>query len=105
MTEHSPTPWLWVDLTGDDETQWWLNSTSGETILFAAEHRNLHIKNANAEFMIRAVNSHDDLVAALEELTDAYLQLHASGVSVTNRSAYFRARNALAKARGEQVAS
>jgi len=37
------------------------------------------IGNANAEFIVRAVNSHDALVAALKEITEHYCALVNSG--------------------------
>lgn len=50
---------------------------------------------ANAAFIVRACNSHDDLVAALEQMTAHYEHLDDGDGSIQ------QARAAIAKAKGE----
>lgn len=57
MSEHTPLPWRL-------EQKWhWVVGPNGESI---ARIRRLDERPANAEFIVRACNSHDDLLAALE---------------------------------------
>lgn len=59
-------------------------------------------RRANAALIVRAVNAHDDLVAALES---AFFALGRAGANANRqhdgREAWEQARAALAKARGE----
>ena len=58
-------------------------------------------RDANAEFIVRACNAHDDLVAALEAIADQDLT-YLNGMVTEGKismSSIFNARAALAKAR------
>lgn len=63
-------------------------------------------RDANAEFIVRAVNSHDALVAALEEarnaLNDMAKDTSSSAIAIQNKAvtAYMRARDSFAKVTG-----
>ena len=60
---------------------------------------------ANAEFIVRAVNAHDDLLAALKDVIAA-LQADAPGTPLNNRkydALGARARAAIAKAEATHV--
>lgn len=56
---------------------------------------------ANAAFIVRAVNAHDDLLAALEHLTEAIGDEGDFEYVTGDRGIYPAVRAALAKARGE----
>lgn len=81
--EHTPTPWF-VCTDPQNET-WHAGRTIGteertggrrvaDPCLFDADE----IAHANAAFIVRAVNNHDDLVAALEALIDVSSEAFAS---------------------------
>jgi hypothetical protein len=63
--QHTPTPWhhsecfLWACVTTKADGR-------GEVVCTAAS-RDESAARANAEFIVRAVNAHDDLLAALKE--------------------------------------
>lgn len=59
--------------------------------------------DATAAFVIRAVNSHGDLYAALEEVREslAYLGERSPAIAKTHWFDLVKIENALAKARGE----
>ena len=120
MSEHMPTPWE-VDADFDYDLCF---TEGGQTIsgwqiygpkswpVAAAWVEGIvdrHTGRANAEFIVRAVNSHDRLVEALEAMVRE-IDAHdaAAGISTSALvGAYFRreqvatARAALAAARGE----
>lgn len=93
-----------VKLTSDDERSDQLDDSEHLTEAIHAENR------ANADLIVRAVNSHAELVAALERLTSCaactvdYLRDDQT-IPVTSagywRNAVTSARAALARAKGE----
>src|ERR1700735_2276674 len=75
VSEHTPTPWI---LDGEH-----LRTIvrGAESTIIAVRHRLPAVTHAaNAAFIVRAVNAHDDLVAALKE-TKASLSEYGSAYS------------------------
>lgn len=86
--EHTPTPW----------------SVSGNMIWDA---NNYHVASCNvnndAAFIVRACNAHDELVAACEEAIKAIeLRISMQGAAGYLGNAYKKAKEALAKAKGNE---
>jgi len=71
---------------------------SHELFHFFGETTNEDEDVAGAEFVVRAVNAHDDLVAALESLVNGWEQ-----DGVDHDILVDKARAALAKARGDNA--
>lgn len=80
MGEHTPTPWATEYRKGQNSFygQDIYEAATGETIATAAWYpvalSDTHTttnREANAAFIVKAVNCHDDLVAALEEARSA----------------------------------
>ncbi len=73
MSTHTPTPWF---IAGTGTIRYGEGRDAG---WIATVHwRN---REANAEFLCRAVNAHDDLVAALENIFSrvSYINIHGVG--------------------------
>lgn len=69
-TEHTPTPWK-ANLTHNEPCVY-AGTGSGRGIAYMQAENTPHIENsaeraANAAFIVRACNAHEDLVAALRE--------------------------------------
>lgn len=62
---HTPTPW---NLDSDDLGMWINAECNPIPLAKMCTKNNAHIHEANAAFIIRAVNSHDALVGAVLEL-------------------------------------
>lgn len=99
MTEHTPTPWhLEIEKIGRDESQR-IAISRGATLIAHyetdfVEYPETDEENAaNAAFIVRAVNCHAELVAALEACAE-----HRLLFSVRKK-----VEAALAKARGETL--
>ncbi len=104
-TQHTPTPWIVDERVGVTIlAQKHINAIG---LSWKPEVASCHLgiglewneQEANAEFICRAVNAHDDLVAALEDLIAARSDLSYSADKIA--SAYDFAAKALAKAKGE----
>lgn len=90
-TKHTPLPWGDCGLSVVDR--------NGETIAVAPADKNA---DANIRFIIRAVNSHDELVEALKDMVLEFdLREHRDGCICSCCSAIRQARAALAKATKE----
>ena len=63
MSEHTPTPWA------TKEEMIHAEDGDGRTIATMNHHQRGH-NDADAEFIVRAVNAHDKLLAVLEDLLD-----------------------------------
>jgi hypothetical protein len=63
MTEHTPTPWLVIPPSADRPSRAMVCAAGGANIYDAPLTNETE---ANAAFIVRAVNAHDDLVKALE---------------------------------------
>ena len=82
-TKHTPTPW--ITETSDNKRTTYIVDSATETYLVATLDGNDPVRgsvtaDANALFIVRACNSHDELVAALTRLLDcatapAYMRL------------------------------
>jgi len=63
-TKHTPT--LWTQYIAPKQFHAGICSTNGDQIAFVQNQKDYNIANANAEFIIRAVNSHDALLENLK---------------------------------------
>lgn len=86
MAEHSPLPWMVGERNGNDgdalcgieNTDWTLADVWAD-----AWELTPAIARANADFIVRCVNSHDELLAALRAVVaDAYEMNPCTGESV-----------------------
>lgn len=70
--EHTPLPWM---RNGQTTQDWWRIDGSGERtgFDFLAHPTAIVPDDADAEFIVRAVNNHDALLSALEEAHTALL--------------------------------
>lgn len=104
-SDHTPPPWRQVTLhpnhilgAGQRGDQ---SFSIEPDLVFASRHprEGSVLANANAAFIVRAVNSHDELAALVEELTDELERIAhpADGIGKLRH----RARATLSKARGE----
>lgn len=86
---HTPTPWV------HDRQSDCILDNGGNVIVspYESEH-NIDNDTANAAFIVKAVNAHDDLVAALKALTGH--KAYYEGMMFSERAKM--ARDALAKA-------
>jgi hypothetical protein len=99
MTEHTPTPWHRNIPPASKYNTIFSGRNTHVLHLSSSGLDNKEIE-ANADFIVRAVNAHDDLVAALEaviDYEDVMLPAGSYGEEVHNK-----ARAALAKAKGTE---
>ena len=102
MTKHTPTPWT-ADLGGCITSSGLPIVTGRNGALLATLAMNGHKGAANADFIVRAVNAHDELVAALRRMME---QPTMNPLNMTPEqrvelwAAHDQARAALAKAQG-----
>lgn len=94
MAEHSKTPWR-LGKNGGDDTVFAGNRV---VAMCDTDVNAPHVDKANAAFIVRAVNCHAELVAALELLV-----ADVAGYETWQRPCHAVdvAKSALAKARGE----
>jgi hypothetical protein len=89
--KHTPLPWRQAGVAFE------IKDATGETVGFTVEP-------VDAALIVRAVNAHADLLAALENLKREYESLWSEATDDQhgrpNAPAYKRAKAALAKARG-----
>lgn len=97
MSKHTPTPWRAVRV-GNTLTIAGAVPGYFAEIRGACEGAHGAMGEANAEFIVRAVNAHDDLVAALQNLARLFQALHPSHADWGD---YKAALAAIAKATGE----
>ena len=103
--QHTPTPWKWSDDgTRSHLIQADLEPGDGDDILWHGGA--WAMKPENKAFILRAVNSHDELVEALEELLRHEGDREVDGIGLEHdteplEKAKRKAREALAKAQGE----
>lgn len=102
MSAHAPTPWKIVS-PGPywKEVPWNVHAVSGDIVANthygdSAEGGKAH---ANAEFIVRACNSHDDLLEALEAFTNTFESAKPFELLADLSKAYEKARAALKKAK------
>ena len=109
ITGHTPGPWTIYDDGGEEDSSdiimaWIDDEDSGEKYDIAAMllDRPIGERKANAEFIIRACNSHDALLEALEEY-DLFSQQNdnwSDGDEFDVPEFVLKARAAIAKAKG-----
>lgn len=93
-TKHTPLPW---SQNGNA-----ISSERGNIVFAIGFNTDPKMQIENAALIVRAVNSHDDLVDALEKCHRVLSDLPSTNQSGTRtRKAFEHARAALAKARGE----
>lgn len=100
-TNHTPTPFpLPLRVNGSElTTAIWVEDANGKRVLTV---KNCEIDLERAEFIVRACNSHDALVAALEELLEHVEWRRRIAHETTGpNDCTHRARAALALAKGE----
>jgi hypothetical protein len=102
MSEHNATPWRY---TADNNTSYGrvvIEASDGWTIAWVIDDITSVDPEANAAFIVRAVNAYDDLVAALRpfaELADIFASTGASTIGGPDMGkALAAARAALTKA-------
>lgn len=88
MSEHTPTPWKWDSVYKDGSGPDALRGPNNEDVAVpfldwspepgeGLDDWGLEISDADKEFIVRAVNSHDALAAALEKSQEAVnAQIH-----------------------------
>jgi hypothetical protein len=108
-TAHTPTPWVWIEKPTTAGTvfkvgsQAMVDGTHGCICLYD-DHTSLNphprgTQAANAALIVRACNSHEQLVAALQVTTnDLAVQIESEGKDPAADSRIKRARAALAAA-------
>ena len=76
MSEHTPTPWIVLGvrhqgtLKPEDNTPMYMIGPDGDAVAAVFFDRQTGLGFSDAHFIVTAVNRHDDLVAALEYLSD-----------------------------------
>ena len=76
MSDHTPTPWKLTKVQGTYFYVEW----GGETVVQVDHDSSNAVNEANAEFIVRACNAHDELVAAAREAMDVLCSLDRSPV-------------------------
>jgi hypothetical protein len=96
-TEHTPTPWIFNEYEKWSDFTVWGDNGKIAVVTELGDYLTYEQNCANARHIVRAVNAHDDLVAALEACL-VRLDAHDS----QSAPEALQARAALAKAKGEQ---
>ena len=102
MTEHTPAPWsepYQDDYPGDQG--WWIygNRGKGEYAIACTFVLNPN-QEADARFIVRACNAHDDLLAALETMVSVFRPREEPGPDThVETEAWAMAQAAITKAR------
>jgi len=96
--QHTPVPWTWEN--------WFDPRGNNFPYLQAADGRTVQDQpdTVDGQFILRACNAHDDLLAALAELRDRTLTLsmnEKSSLAEIGRALYDIADAAIAKAKGQ----
>lgn len=107
MMKHTPTPWraydnghYWqIDTTSAEWTYGQVADVCSSKYMYPMPYGTPPVSHekANAEFIVRAVNCHDDLLGALQELADVS-RSYLAHMDAADIVALDRARAALAKA-------
>lgn len=107
-TKHTPTPWTvgYASLSVEGKTEkgvmkildirgWGHLTGRGHGALGLSDEQGKQVQEANAEFIVRACNSHDALVEALEKIANMGNESTVDGHGEAKRIA----RDAIAKAK------
>jgi len=101
--KHTPTPWVYMSTKGIylgcDENQkmaYAIESPSGNSWVLQLD------REANAEFIVRAVNAHDELLRACNALVECQGEKAPTAFNMKFDSAVQKARDAIAKAEAKQ---
>ncbi len=105
-TKHTPTPWFSSADGCIGTTEDGFNPIPHYSGMVEMAYYKEPLALANAEFIVRACNSHDEMIAAVEECIRAEMNrraklLHGSPASDYTNKRIARLVVALAKARGE----
>lgn len=95
---HTPTPWRQSEIN----PMYVLDDARGEIIAECQPHYVDKKSKENAAFIVRAVNAHDELLAALKKIREMVQQCNASNAVAVQE--YLRSGNgakAIAKAEGK----
>ena len=95
--QHTPTPWHQVDNTGA-----LVIDLNGNVMAHCAVQDELPMteRQANAAFIVRAVNSHEELIEALKEVTE-WLAASCTTSDGAQTEAIKQANSAIARAEGK----
>lgn len=96
MSEHTPTPWCAVKY----ESGWALIGPTSDDKIARVEKTNGH---ANAAFIVRAVNAHEELLAALKETLSELRWTSKNGQFPGMDGTIKIAKQAIAKAEGNNM--
>jgi hypothetical protein len=96
-TPHTPTPWrngekYIEDIYGGDKF------IAGVSVGFIKSQSDRDRVDADAAYIVRCVNAHDDLVAALQEMIIQFNDISGANQKIGEKIALSNARAALAKA-------
>jgi len=93
--QHTPTPWH----TGEGKAERIIYAADGFAVADATVFHGLHVESptANAAFIVRACNAHDELVAALKGLLDDMRDIRGIDPEEYKPESFAAARAALAK--------
>ena len=99
--EATQRPWQaeWDDINHSEIEEGWCVNADGESICMMDGPED--VNQANAELIVRAVNSYDELLAALQALTDAAIYVTREDADMGDTidgSLIDAARDAIAKA-------
>jgi hypothetical protein len=104
--KHTPTPWHWDapvwDYNAEQEAPWLVSETEVRPIVLNVDGQGkIHITEANAAFICKAVNNHASLLEALKECLPGLQNPDAHRMAQNARIKKVLA--AIAKATGESV--
>ena len=94
MSEHTPTPWEW-----DKRPPEWLVGPNDEPVIIPDEET--IITDADREFIVRAVNAHDDMLEALKSVVKGSFRADSTGYQHLELDVMPVVKAAIAKAKGE----
>lgn len=103
-SQHTPTPWDY-HLGRGKNPRFHIQTTAGYQIVMTPEVSQNGIEasaqEANAAFIVRAVNSHEAMLSALKRMLNAYEADKKHGIAFGNDNAADQAREAIAAAEGK----
>lgn len=97
MSEHTPTPYDFIPDLASGNTKIWADR---ECLGIIYQQGYADSSTENAEFIVRACNSHDDLLAALKHCRDTINFTPPNHFTSRHKASVSRANKAIAKAEG-----